>query len=55
MTVFGNGAIWIDQNQDAGAHSKLAGNADVLREYERYLSIIADDDKSMIFIDKKKI
>ncbi len=29
--------------------------ADVLREYERYLSIIADDDKSMIFIDKKKI
>ncbi len=26
--------------------------ADVLREYERYLSIIADDDKSMIFIDK---
>lgn len=28
--------------------------ADVLREYERYLSIIADDDKSMIFIDKKK-
>ncbi len=29
--------------------------ADVLREYERYLSIIADDDKSMFFIDKKKL
>jgi len=29
--------------------------ADVLREYERYLSIISDDDKSMIFIDKKRI
>ncbi len=29
--------------------------ADVLREYERYLSIIADDDKSMIYIDKKKL
>jgi len=28
--------------------------ADVLREYERYLSIIADEDKSMIYIDKKK-
>ncbi|MCR4851993.1 MAG: BCCT family transporter [Prevotella sp.] len=30
MTVFGNGAIWIDQNQAAGALSKLAGNADIL-------------------------
>lgn len=29
--------------------------ADVLREYERYLSIISDDDKSMMFVDKKKI
>ncbi len=29
--------------------------SDVLREYERYLSIIADDDKSMIFIDKKTL
>ncbi len=29
--------------------------ADVLREYERYLSIIADDRKSMMFVDKKKI
>jgi len=29
--------------------------ADVLREYERYLSIIADDDKSMFFTDKKKL
>ncbi len=29
--------------------------ADVLREYERYLSIIADEDKSMIFIDKKQL
>jgi choline/glycine/proline betaine transport protein len=29
--------------------------ADVLREYERYLSIIADDDKSMMFVDKKNI
>ncbi len=28
--------------------------ADVLREYERFLSIIADDDKSMIYLDKKK-
>ncbi len=28
--------------------------ADVLREYERYLSIISDDDKSMIFTDKKR-
>jgi len=28
--------------------------ADVLREYERYLSIISDDDKSMIYIDKKR-
>jgi len=30
MTVFGNGAIWIDQHQAAGALSALAGNADVL-------------------------
>lgn len=30
MTVFGNGAIWIDQHQAAGALSSLAGNADVL-------------------------
>ncbi len=30
MTVFGNGAIWIDQHQAAGALSVLAGNADVL-------------------------
>jgi len=29
--------------------------ADVLREYERYLSIIADEDKSMIYIDKKRL
>jgi len=29
--------------------------ADVLREYERYLSIIADDKKSMIYIDKKNM
>jgi len=30
MTVFGNGAIWIDQHQANGALSALAGNADVL-------------------------
>ncbi len=30
MTVFGNGAIWIDEHQAAGALSALAGNADVL-------------------------
>ncbi len=30
MTVFGNGAIWLDQHQAAGALSALAGNADVL-------------------------
>ncbi|MCR5248583.1 MAG: BCCT family transporter [Paludibacteraceae bacterium] len=30
MTVFGNGAIWIDQNEAAGSLSALAGNADVL-------------------------
>ncbi len=29
--------------------------ADVLREYERYLSIISDDSKSMMFTDKKRI
>ncbi len=29
--------------------------ADVLREYERYLSIISDDDKSMMYTDKKHI
>jgi len=29
--------------------------ADVLREYERYLSIISDDNKSIFFIDKKRI
>ncbi|MCR5394973.1 MAG: BCCT family transporter, partial [Bacteroidales bacterium] len=29
--------------------------ADVLREYERYLSIIADDRKSMMFIDKNQL
>jgi len=29
--------------------------ADVLREYERYLSIIADNEKSMMFVDKKKV
>ncbi len=29
--------------------------ADVLREYERYLSIISDEDKAMMFVDKKKI
>ncbi len=29
--------------------------ADVLREYERYLSIISDDEKSMMFVDKKGI
>lgn len=28
--------------------------ADVLREYERYLQILADDDKAMMFIDKKR-
>lgn len=28
---------------------------DVLREFERYLSIISDDNKSMMFVDKKKI
>jgi len=30
MTVFGNGAIWVDQNEAAGALSALAGNTDVL-------------------------
>ncbi len=30
MTVFGNGAIWMDQHQAAGALSAMAGNADVL-------------------------
>ncbi len=30
MTVFGNGAIWLDEHQAAGALSQLAGNADVL-------------------------
>ncbi|MCR5820840.1 MAG: BCCT family transporter [Bacteroidaceae bacterium] len=30
MTVFGNGAIWIDEHQAGGALSRLAGNADVL-------------------------
>lgn len=29
--------------------------ADVLREYERYLSIIADERKSMMFVDKGDI
>lgn len=28
--------------------------ADVLREYERYLSIMADEDKAMMFVDKKE-
>ncbi|MCR4860024.1 MAG: BCCT family transporter [Bacteroidales bacterium] len=28
--------------------------ADVLREYERYLSILADDEKAMMFLDKKR-
>lgn len=29
--------------------------ADVLREYERYLSIVADDNKAMMYIDKTAI
>jgi len=29
--------------------------ADVLREYERYLSIISDEEKSMMYTDKKRI
>jgi len=28
--------------------------ADVLREYERYISIVADTDKAMVFVDKEK-
>ena len=28
--------------------------ADVLREYERYLSIMADENKAMMFVDKKE-
>jgi choline/glycine/proline betaine transport protein len=28
--------------------------ADVLREYERYISIVSDEDNAMLFIDKKK-
>ena len=28
--------------------------ADVLREYERYISIVSDEENAMLFIDKKK-
>lgn len=28
--------------------------ADVLREYERYIRVIADEQKAMMFIDKEK-
>jgi len=28
--------------------------ADVLREYERYISLVSDEDNAMLFIDKKK-
>ncbi len=28
--------------------------ADVLREYERYISVVADEQKAMMFVDKKK-
>uniref|UniRef100_A0AB33IUE7 Uncharacterized protein n=1 Tax=Prevotella sp. GTC17253 TaxID=3236793 RepID=A0AB33IUE7_9BACT len=28
--------------------------ADVLREYERYLSVVSDDEKAMMFVDKEK-
>ncbi len=28
--------------------------ADVLREYERYISLVADEQKAMMFVDKKK-
>lgn len=38
MTVFGNGAIWIDQNVAGGALSALAGNPDILlfRFFEQF-------------------
>lgn len=28
--------------------------ADVLREYERYLSVVSDEEKAMMFVDKEK-
>lgn len=28
--------------------------ADVLREYERYIRVVADEQKAMMFVDKKR-
>ena len=34
--------------------SKEEITADVLREYDRYISIIADERNAMVFVDKKR-